>query len=225
MRISIHQPHYLPWQGYFQKILRSDLFVFLDTVQYKKNSFMNRNRIKGANGDVWLTIPIKRKGLLDRPLSLVEINNNECWQKKHRRTISQNYSRAPYFHKLMPGLEAFYKRQYSSFSCFAYDMLLFFLNCMDIRTRIVRASELTLPDGLRGSDLILDLCAQFEATEYLSGAYGKEYLHLADFDRKGIGVIFQDYTPPTYPQLYGGFSERMGIIDLLFNTANPLDYI
>ena len=97
MILSAHQPAYLPWLGYFDKIIKSDVFVFLDTVQFEKNSFINRNKIKTPQGSVWLTVPVKLKGHLDVPLLKIEIDHKINWQKNHLKSIYLNYKKAPHY--------------------------------------------------------------------------------------------------------------------------------
>ena len=97
MIISAHQPAYLPWCGYFQRISMSDVFVILDEVQFEKNSFTNRNQIKTSNGVFWLTVPVRLKGHLSSNIKQIEISDNGQWAKKHWKTIKQNYLKAPFF--------------------------------------------------------------------------------------------------------------------------------
>src|SRR5450631_1867991 len=99
MIVAIHQPAYLPWLGYFDRIAASDLFIFLDTVQFERNSFTNRNRIKTASGPIWLTVPVRLRGHMEKILNEIEIDNTKGWKKKHLRAVEQNYHRAPMFAK------------------------------------------------------------------------------------------------------------------------------
>src|SRR5215470_5119272 len=97
MVLTIHQPAYLPWLGYFDRIAQSDAFIFLDNVQFERNSFTNRNRIKTANGPIWLTVPVRLNGHLDQTILATEIDERRDWRRKHLRAIEQNYRRAPCF--------------------------------------------------------------------------------------------------------------------------------
>src|ERR1043165_8343024 len=106
MLASIHQPHYLPWLRYFEKIARSDVFIVLDDVQYEKNGFQNRNRIKTAQGWTYLTVPVKKPTL--RPICQIEVDNQTHWWEKHLRALEMCYRRAPYFERYWPELSAVY---------------------------------------------------------------------------------------------------------------------
>ena len=217
MLISAHQPAYLPWLGYIEKIVRSDVFIYLDTVQFEKNSFTNRNKVKTANGEVMLTVPVKMKNHTSMIMSDMLIDNSQKWQKKHFNTISQSYKKAPYYNEIMPLIEKFYTEQYEYLSTYCYEYLQIWLKRFNINTKIIKSSELNITSSK--SDLVLDLCKSQSADRYLSGALGKDYLDVAKFKAEGISVEFQNYNPKPYPQLWkGGFIPCLGIIDYAMNN-------
>src|SRR2546428_5369392 len=94
MKVAIHQPQYLPWLGYLAKWAADDVFVFLDTVQYEKNGWQNRNRIKTAAGPQWLTVPVHAR--LGTPIDAVGVDTAQPWRERHLRAIENAYARAPY---------------------------------------------------------------------------------------------------------------------------------
>jgi len=216
MILSAHQPAYLPWLGYFDKLARSDVFVYLDTVQYEKNSFTNRNRIKTPQGNQWLTVPVKTKGHTSSTLTETEIDNSQDWRGKHLRAIQLNYRKALRFAQCYPKLEALYMEEFLLLSELCYRHLGFWLGELGIERRIVRSSTLSITS--RKSDLVFDLCRHFGANHYLSGALGRDYLDEPKFAAAGIHVEYQAYSHPVYPQLYGGFSPYMGVIDYWMNV-------
>jgi hypothetical protein len=219
--VSIHQPAYLPWLGYFDKIACSDLFVYLDTVQFQKNSFQNRNKIRVKDGWTWLTVPVLTKGqLFSRPLSEITINNNTVWRKKHLQALRMNYRRAPFYDREMPYLEKCLDQEWEVLSDLCFTMLEHFLHRLDITTNIIKASALPPMDSAK-STLILNLCQEVGASDYLSGALGSNYLDIGSFAEAGIAIEYQDYEHPEYSQSYSGFEPYMGVIDLLMNDANP----
>ena len=223
--VSIHQPAYLPWLGYFDKIRRADTFVYLDTVQFQKQSFQNRNKIRTADGWAWLTVPVETKGrLYDTPLRDLPINNRVNWRRKHRAAIAQHYAKAPQFEAVMALLDGFYDRDWDRLSDLCYEMLLAFNRRLGIDTRIVKASNLSGVQGEK-SALILDLCRHFGAGRYIAGTLGRNYLDEAAFEAAGIEIAYQDYEHPTYGQLYPGFEPAMAIVDLLMNEANPSEIL
>lgn len=216
MILSAHQPAYLPWLGYFDKIVRSDLFVFLDSVQFEKNSFTNRNQIKTAQAPIWLTVPVKIKGHMTSSLRDMEIDNRQDWKIRHLKAIFFNYKKAPRFDECYPVLERLYKKDHSLLADLCWDHLIFWLQEFDIKTRIVRSSELDIVS--KKSDLIFELCHFYEATKYISGALGRSYLEEDKFIQAGIDIEYQDYQHPQYPQLWGEFLPNMSIVDFWMNT-------
>ena len=218
MIISAHQPAYNPWLGYFDKIKRSDVFVFLDTVQFEKNSFTNRNKIKTANGPVWLTVPVIKTNHFDMVMKDMLIDNRGNWQKKHLNAILLAYKKAPYFSEIFPKLEQLYAKEYEKFIDMSWDHLQFWLDLLHIETKIVKSSALDIHS--KKSDMVLDICKELDADQYISGALGKDYLNVSKFEELNMEVIFQNYTYPEYPQLYGDFVPNMGIIDFVMNEKD-----
>lgn len=211
MILSAHQPAYLPWLGYLDKIARSDIFVYLDTVQFEKNSFINRNRIKTAQGTLWLTIPVKTKGHTGSTLLSTAIDDTQTWRLKHIKSIESNYRKAVRFNECFPKIEKLINLQKNNLSDFCFNHLEFWCEELGINTKIVRSSSLP-PLGAK-SDLIFDLCAHFGANHYLSGALGREYLDEDRFQKAGIAIEYQNFKSPIYPQLWGEFAPNLSVLD------------
>ncbi|MCG8637447.1 MAG: WbqC family protein [Desulfobacterales bacterium] len=224
--VSIHQPAYLPWLGYFHKIASSDIFVVLDTTQFEKNSYINRNRILTPQGPAWLTIPVETKGKFKtNNLTETRISNRSFWQKKHWRSIEQHYGKAPFFRSYAPKLRRFYDTPYERLTPICWDMLCCFVDILGISTRLVLASELP---GIQGTktDLLVDICSELGASDYISGALGREYIREGKFEEKGIRIRYQDYVHPDYRQPLPGFAPNLSVLDLLLNTGpESLDII
>src|ERR1043166_1099702 len=153
MLVSIHQPHYLPWLRYFEKIARSDVFILLDDVQYEKNGFQNRNKIKTAQGWSYLTVPVRRP--TQRCIRDIELVD-DGWREKHRRAIEMNYRRAPFFAKYWPELEAIYRHEWANLGELNAGMLTVFLHQLEIGTRVERSSALSVQG--QSSERLVDLC-------------------------------------------------------------------
>lgn len=219
MKLSIHQPAYLPWMGYFDKIALTDHHVFLDSVQFEKNSFSNRNRIKTQNGALWLTIPVKLKGHSSSTLSSTQIDNSQNWKARHLKSIWMNYKRAPRFDSCYPKLEKLFSTQHDLLSELCYEQLLFWLKELEIRVSVTRSS--TLGISSQKSELILDLCKHFHSTQYLSGELGKNYLLEEDFAAAGIEIQYQKFVTAHYPQLHGEFIPNLSVLDQWMNSENP----
>jgi hypothetical protein len=219
MIVSIHQPAYLPWLGYFDRIAKSDTFIFLDTVQFERNSYTNRNRIKTANGPIWLTVPVLLQGHLAKKLTEIEIDEKQDWRKKHLRSIEQNYRRASAFAERFTRLAAQYESKTSHLADLCFDQLAFWLRELAIGARVLRASTLAATGSK--SDLVLSLCQSVGATTYLSGPLGRGYLDENQFVSAGIDIRYHDYQHPTYSQLYGEFVPAMAVVDYWMNCPNP----
>jgi len=215
--ISIHQPAYLPWLGYFDKLMRGDIFVFLDNVQFEKNSFINRNKIKTPQGAIWLTVPAKLKGHLGKTIKETGIDNSKDWQKNHLSTIFFNYKKARNFSVLYPELEKLYAKEYGNMSDLCYDQLLFWLDWLGIKKEIINASELGLTS--EKSDLVLEICGKLGATKYISGTLGRDYLESGKFKSAGIEIEFQEYNQPVYEQLWGEYIPNLSILDYAMNNG------
>jgi hypothetical protein len=214
--VSINQPGYLPWLGYFHRIAVSDLHIVLDHVQFEKNSFTNRNKIRTKDGWQWLTVPLRTKGHFGSlDINRVEVELTSNWAKKHWGAISQNYGKAPFFTSHAPYFEQLFQRQWTRLNDLLWDTTGYILREFGIRTPLRRSSEMN-PQGHK-DELVLDLCRKAGATHYLSGALGREYLREPPFAEAGIRVSYQAYRHPQYPQLPGGFEPFMGAIDLLLN--------
>jgi hypothetical protein len=215
MIVAVHQPQYLPWLGYFHKMDQADVFVLLDNVQYKKNEWQNRNRIKTAQGWQWLTVPVHYK--FPEKINEVKINNQVNWQHKQQRAIISNYSRAPFFKAYQDLLAELFGRHWSylvEVNIFTIKELARLLN---IDTPIKVASELgDFPE--EPNQRLIQIVRKLGGDCYLAGEGGQQYMDLAEYRRAGIEVIFQRFQHPTYRQLFStGFEPRLSVIDLLFN--------
>jgi hypothetical protein len=215
MKIAIHQPQYLPWPGYFNKILQSDIFVFLDDVQYKKNEWQNRNRIKSANGEVWLTVPVHYK--FGQKINEVEIDNKIFWRKDHLKTISVCYKKAKYFDEFFVYIEKLLSKEYKMLVDVNINSVKMVLSYLGIDKKIVLSSELKV-EGEKTTRLV-NICKKLNCDTYISGSGAKEYLVIDEFEKNGIKVIFQEYSTPEYSQLFGEFMPNLSIIDMIFNVG------
>jgi hypothetical protein len=215
--VSAHQTAYLPWAGLIHKISLADKFVFFNCVQMSNDDYERRNRIKTANGEIWLTVPLHSKGYRNKKLYQLEIDNTQNWRKKHWDSIRFAYKKAKFFYAFELFFEDMYKRDFQYLTELNEYFLRWLLAVMDINVEIIHAEDM----GLEGtkSDLVLDMCKKLDANVYIFGAQGEDYADKEAFERAGIGLYFQKYNHPTYPQLWGQFQPYMSIIDLLFNVG------
>lgn len=218
MVVAIHQPHYIPWLGYFYKIAKSDVFVFLDNVQYSKNSYINRNKIKSPQGVVWLTVPVKTKNRFGQPINAVEIDNRTNWAKKHLKALILYYKRAKFFEKYEPFLEKIYTQKWEKLIDINITLITYICEQLRINTKFEFASNLQV--GGKKMDLVINICKALGADTYLSGLGGKKYQDEEAFKKAGITLIYSQFVHPVYPQLWGNFIPNLSILDLLFNCGD-----
>ncbi len=217
MRVGIHQPHYMPWLRYLQKIAASDVFILLDDVDYTKNGWQNRNKIKGANGWMYLSVPVNASlGILIRDVRIAPGD----WAVKHLRALEVNYSRAPYFEQYIGSFSDLYRTSWTHLGELNQAMMDFYMSALGIKTRVVRSSDLNVTEV--STDRLISLCNAVGGTSYYTGEYAvNAYLDTDAFKRAGIGLEFQKWHCPEYKQLYpkAGFIPDLSIPDLLFNLG------
>jgi hypothetical protein len=217
--LVVLQPGYLPWLGFFDQLQRSDIFVFYDDVQFDKNGWRNRNRIKSPGGEPhWLTVPV-RVGSLSQRIFETEIDDRQPWARKHLGTIKQFYAKAPYLKRYLPELEdVLAGRRWERL--IELDVAVTELLCswLGIRRRFLRSSELGI-EGER-SERLLNICLAQGARRYLSGNAARAYLDTELFARHGIEVEWQNYEHPVYAQQHGEFVPFLSALDLLLNCGD-----
>jgi hypothetical protein len=215
-RVGIHQLHYLPWLRYFEKIDRGDVFIVLDDIQYNKNGWQNRNRIKAGDVSLLLTVPVFER--MAQNLDEVRVDNGTRWRKKHWRSIEQAYSKAPYFYEHAPFLEATYARDWEKLNDLNRFMLEYFIEKLGIASRVAYSSELDVP-GV-ATERLLNLIRAVGGDCYYSGAHALEaYLDSGVLERAGVGLELQQWEAPEYPQLGRGFIPDLSILDILMNCG------
>jgi hypothetical protein len=219
MRVSINQPAYLPWLGYFNRIAISDVHVILDQVQFEKNSAINRNKIRTGNGWSWLTVPVKTKGKFgELEINSLEIDNASNWAEKHWKAICHNYGKTPYFEKYSSELHHMYSHPWSRLFDLMDEMNSYFIKeVLNLPTPLKYGSKLDA--GGRKSDLVLNICRELGATTYISGPFGRDYLDEKQFFSEGIAIEYHDYVHPVYQQYYQPFEPYMSILDLIMNCG------
>lgn len=216
--LVVLQPGYLPWLGFFDQLIRSDIFVFYDDVQFDKNGWRNRNRIKSPVGPHWLTVPVRVNNLSQRILE-TEIDERQPWARKHLGTIKQFYAQAPYLERYLPEMEELLMgRRWEQLIDLDIAVIKLFCSWLEIERQIVRSSEL----GISGerTERLLNICRHFGARRYLSGNAAQAYLNLSLFADYGIEVEWQNYQHPVYPQQHGEFIPFLSALDLLLNCGD-----
>ena len=221
MILSIHQPEHMPWLGFLNKLDASDTFVILDNVQYRHKYFQNRNKIKGANGPVWLNVPVGSANRRETKIKDIQINNNSNWGEKNWKSMHYAYGKSKYFKDYSGYFESTFLKEWTNLCDLNIDIIENLLGFLEIETNIQRASE--LPVKGQGEKLILDLCKHYSPEVYISGitgiaGHGDRFEN--EFVKAGIKVAYQDFTHPVYEQNHlkkKDFVPYMSAIDLLFN--------
>ncbi len=216
--LTAHQPVYLPWLGLFHKIALADEFVSFNQVQYLPKDWNNRNKIKTASGPTLLTVPVLKSGHREKKLVDIEINNDVPWQRKHWKSLSLNYAKAPYFKRYAEFFEDVYLGRQWTRLCELNDcMLQWFLEALGINVLFRDAGDYDFQG--KKNDLVLDMCVKLGAEHYIFGAMGEDYADVDAFRAKGVEPHFQSYEHPRYPQLHGEFVSHLSVVDLLFNCG------
>ena len=213
----INQSNYIPWKGYIDAIAQVDEFIVYDSVQYTKNDWRNRNKIKTPRGTDWLTIPVLNNFGQSIKDAIVSVDN---WGTKHLKTLSANYSKASFFKEVYPIIESWYKeiqneKKISKINVFFLEKI---LSSLKINTAIIKDDDLLL-EGSR-NERLLNICQQRGATDYFSGPAAKCYLDVDTFEKEGIKVHWFDYSSYNkYDQCWDGFEHGVSILDMLFNLG------
>tara|TARA_B100000959_G_C14870433_1_gene578089 strand:- start:478 stop:1185 length:708 start_codon:yes stop_codon:yes gene_type:complete len=218
MIVSINQPAFIPWLGYFDRIQLSDVHIVLDHVQFEKNSVVNRNKIKTEGSWGWLTVPVQTKGLFGNlAINSVRIDNSTNWPKKHMNALRVNYSKSPFYSEHASFFEQVYSKEWPLLYPLIEEITNYFLSVFEITTKLICSSELTTKS--KGSDQIVELCKEVGGTTYISGPFGRDYLKQSAFECEGIELLFHEYKHPEYTQTSCGFEPYMSAMDLLFNVG------
>lgn len=215
-KVAILQSNYIPWKGYFDMIAAVDEFILYDDMQFTKNDWRNRNKIKTPNGVEWLTVPVGQD--INRRIRDVVIPDDR-WQKKHWRTLEANYRRATHFEEIAAWLAPMYLEEtYTHLSALNRAFIVAACNYLGINTKISNSWDYLLIEGK--TERLLDLCKQAGGTEYISGPAAKDYIDESLFDELDIKLTWFDYAGyPEYPQLWGEFTHGVTILDLLFSCG------
>ena len=217
MRVTILQPSYLPWLGFFEQMSRSDKFVLLDDVQYTRRDWRNRTRVRINEGWAWLTVPVLQKNKFAQNLLDTRIDNSLPWRKKHLKTLRQHYCKTPFFEKYFSRCQKLYEKDWEFLFDLCLETIVFLREELGIETSLLRSSEMKTCG--EKTERLLSICQKQSATHYLSGESARDYILEEDFSRQNIELEYQKYEHPKYPQRYSGFVPQLSAIDLLFNCG------
>ncbi len=218
MILAGQQPRYLPFVGQFYKILKCDKFIIVDHVQYEKKEFHNRNKIRTAQGWMWLTVPVITKGRFHQKMNQVEINNQIPWQKKHWKAIYFSYKNTPFFDKYADFFKDTYEQKWSLLSELDNYLLKKMLKLVNIDTEILLSSDFNFQKGK--NQLLIEMCKATGADTYLSGSQARDYVDEQLFKNANLNHMFSDFEPLPYRQRFKPFIPYLSFMDLMFNHGD-----
>lgn len=216
----MHQANYVPWIGYFYKMAKCDVFVYLDVVQYPRgSSFSARNQIKTPNGPAFLTIPVSiPKGVEGKALYTDIKFSDQKWKEKHKKSLQLNYKKAPFYNEIFDLFEIAVNKNEKLLNL-NITLINVIADYLEIKSQRIKLSDILKSFGQK-TDLIIDICNAIASDKYLSGTGGgKEYNNEIKLNAHNIELIYSDFKHPTYSQLWKEFIPNLSILDLLFNQG------
>lgn len=223
MIVAAHQPNFLPWLGFFHKMMKADLFVLVDHVQFERQNYQNRTRIKAPDGPRWITVPVRQGSRSERIVDKLVDNSRDGrhrWGRTMALTIQHSYRSAAFYGCHAAFLSEVFESRWERLVDLNIRLIEFCRDALDIRTPIIRSSELDIAGAK--SDMVLDLCRKVGADVYLSGDGGsKGYLDAETFGAAGVRIEWQGFSHPRYAQVPTGgeFVDRLSALDLLLNCG------
>ena len=219
MIISVNQPYFFPYPGFFYKAHLSDVFVILDDVQFPRGTtWTTRNRFKNDQGTLWTTVPVKKKGLGLQIINAVRICHDSRWSKKHLESLRNAYARAPYFKDHLNFLEELFSTKFEKLIDLNLKIIRYLMKHLQIDTKIILLSELGIKE--KGDKLLIEICQKMGASHVMTQGAARTYLDAGRFEEAGIQL--SDFKPPSpvYPQLWGRFIPNLSALDLIFNCGS-----
>jgi hypothetical protein len=221
MKIGISQPTFLPWQGYFALIDYVDVFVFLDSVQFVKRSWIQRNKIKNNDKEQWITIPVKSKNKRFQAIKDTKIDFDHLDKKKIVNSIYNNYKKSKNFEIYFEVINKIILECDENISNLNETFIKKFSNSLGLKTKFIKSSELPGCDDFKNIELLKHICLNLSAKEYVSTIGSKAYMGKKNFfENTDVEIKFFEYKPSAYDQLGKIFVPYLSIIDLLFNEGS-----
>jgi len=222
LRAAIQQPHYFPWVGYFDKMAKVDLFIFMDEVQMEDRSYMLRNRFLKQDGTLsYLSVTASKKGYREKKYNEIGSTDIEGWTARHMNVLQNYYRKAKYREEIFPLLEAFFQSNYSTVCQWACASINLIRELLRVKTPLVYQSDIDYDRNNKRSDLIYAICKAVHADIYFAGRGASiEYLDREKFEKNGVKIAFQEFQHPRYPQCNSTeFVPGISVLDMLFNCG------
>jgi len=213
--VVIHQPDFMPYLGFFHRLLKANEYVILDDVQFLRRGWHHRDKLKTQHGESWFTLGLI-KSSQDTKINEILLNRDN-WKEKHLSLFKQNYQKAKYFKEVFPFIEKLYQSEFEKMMDFNLASINMLMQLFDIQIVVKYSSKYLIKS--KANELLVDILKRTNATHYLSGVGAKDYFNADPFEQANVKVIWQEFKHPTYPQLYGEFIPYLSSIDLLFNCG------
>jgi hypothetical protein len=219
MIVSANQPYFFPYPGFFYKAHRSDVFVILDDVQFPRGTtWITRNRFKNHRGSLWMTLPVRKKGLGLQKINTVRICQDGRWAKKHLQSLKNAYANAPYVKDHLNFLEGLFSTKFEKLMDVNLKIIRYLMKHLQIDAKIILSSELDIK--AKGDQLLVEMCRKLGASRFLAQSPAIKYLDADKFQKAGIRLTDVKPPSPVYPQLWGSFIPNLSALDLVLNCGS-----
>lgn len=219
MIVSANQPYFFPYPGFFYKTHRSDVFVILDDVQFPRGTtWTTRNRFKNHQGSLWMTLPVKKKGLGLQKINAVRICHDGRWGKKHLESLRNAYAKAPYFKDHLNFLEELFSTKFEKLIDLNLKIIGYLMKHLQIEAKITLSSELEIK--AKGDNLLIEICRRLGASQFLVQSAARKHFDIDRFKKAGIRLTDVKLPSPVYPQLWGSFIPNLSALDLVLNCGS-----
>ena len=215
--VAVHQPNYLPWLGFFDKVSKADILILMDNVQYPKRSWTNRTRVRSQDGGAWLTVPVKVKGRYHQLISEVEILYEEDWVGQHLKTLERVYGRLPFYSEIYGHVETILTQRTTQLALLNTEIIRMVCSFLAVDVQFVSARDLSVSG--KATDLLIGLTKAVGGTTYLSGEGGRDYQDDSRFKTAGLELCYQCFEHPEYDQNVGLFVPGLSIFDVVCNCG------
>lgn len=211
----IHQPDFLPWIGFFEKLKLSNLFIILDDVQFLRRGWHHRDKIKIRDNWMWLTVPIK-KNKFEAMIKDIKIDYSYNWIDKHLKTLSFYYNKADFFNVHFSEISKIYNKKKKFLIDLNTDFIFYITKIFKLKFDYILSSSLNVETS--GKNRIIELLKKTDSKLYITGKPSLDYLDINVFKKEEIDIYIHEYKMKNYKQLNGKFIDKLSVIDFIMNS-------
>lgn len=222
VKIGVMQPYIFPYIGYFQLINLVDKFVFYDDVNFKKRSWINRNKILINNKGFLFTIPLSQSSQ-NISINKICISHNYNWKRKFLLSLEKSYHRAPFFKEIFSIVQQVFSKEKKMISEMCIESVTSVLAYLDIQTLIIKSSSIYQNKHMKGQDRIIDICKKENSDIYYNLIGGLKLYDREKFFSNGISLKFIRAHKSNYKQFTDVHTPNLSILDILmFNSKEQI---